>query len=360
MKISLLLACIITLALIGYTVANPIPVPTLIMPREYISIQIIDFNEALRVRVTGVYPFKNVDFRKVKMYFPVPYNVNWNTIKVYMDEKPIEWKVADWKYKTIIGDYPVIEWTISPVPDEFNVTVIYEQNVKPSKDGSFKILYAMATGRFLNKTYAKQCIAEVKIDFSDLLSNYGAKIASVSPPDMEFGGGYSTEVEVSIDCCREIVFRKASKPFRPLDEDILVAIYPLKTMEKWIPYTPIREDVKTELTVSDNEVSITVSITFRHAGFNVTWGSVSRKDNKFVVDAKVYEWTGPAAQVITVKKHTYKLGKLEPGSYEFEFKVNGVKIAESSFTIKSSSDTCTTSFSLLIIAIAAVLTKFLS
>ncbi|RLE71618.1 MAG: hypothetical protein DRJ37_04595 [Thermoprotei archaeon] len=221
-------------------------------------------------------------------------------------------------------------------------------------------MYAMATGRFLNKTYAKQCIAEVKIDFGSLPSNYGIKIASVSPPGVGFNGGYNTEIEVKSKCCREIIFRKASKPFSPLEEDILITVYPMEIVEGWIPYTPSRDDVKMELSISDSEVNVTVFITFRHAGFNVTWGSVSRKDSRFIADAKVYEWTGPAAQVITVKKHTYELGKLKPGSYIFEFRANGVKISELSFTIKSSSNICALLFSLSAIAIAAILTKIAS
>jgi len=100
---------VLILILGGYTLANPIPVPTLIMPREYISIEIIDFEEGLRVRVTGVYPFKNVDFRKVKMYFPVPYDVDWDTVQVYVDDKLVKWRISDWKYETVIGNYPVIE-----------------------------------------------------------------------------------------------------------------------------------------------------------------------------------------------------------------------------------------------------------
>ncbi len=356
----LLLICVLTLTLGGYVVANPIPTPTLIMSREYISIEIIGFDNILRVKVVGVYPFKKLDFHKVKMYFPVPYNVDWDTIRVYVDDKPVKWRISDWKYETVIGNYPVIEWTISPVPKEFNVTVVYEQYVKPSKNGSFEILYAMATGRFLNKTYAKQCIAEIRISFNGLPLNYGVRIASILPPDMGFNGGYTTEVEVKSGCCREIIFRKASKPFSPLEEDILITVYPVKIMEGWIPYTPSEDDIKMELSVSDSEVNVTVFITFRHAGFNVTWGTVSRKDNRFIANAEVYEWTGPAAQVITIKKHTYELGKLKPGNYTFEFRVNGVKMSELSFTIKSSSNICALLFSFSAIAIAAILTKIAS
>jgi len=302
-----------------------------------------------------VYPFENVNFDKVKMYFPVPYNVDWNTVKVYVNEKPVKWRISDWKYETIIGEYPVIEWTIFPLPNKFNVTVVYEQEVEPLSDGSFKILYAMATGRFLNQTYAKQCVAEVKVAFGNLPPNFKIKIASVPPPGTFFENMYSTEVEVEADCCGEVIFRKASKPFEPLKEDILITAFPAEIEEKWIPYTPDSESVDMELEIRDNEVNVTVSITFRHSGFKVAWGDVTRQGNKFIADAEIYEWTGPVLQVITTKKHTYNLGKLKPGSYKFEFKVNGVKLKEISFTVASSSTACTGALPPLILAIAATL-----
>ena len=113
-------------------------------------------------------------------------------------------------------------------------------------------------------------------------------------------------------------------------------------------------DVRVE-EIRDNEVNVTVSITFRHSGFKVAWGDVTRQGNKFIADAEIYEWTGPVLQVITTKKHTYNLGKLKPGSYKFEFKVNGVKLKEISFTVASSSTACTGALPPLILAIAATL-----
>jgi len=217
---SLLIVSIMLATLLN---ANPIPVPTLMMPKEYIVIKVLSVNEAMRVRVKGVYPFSNVDYKNVTMYFPIPYDVVWETVKVYVNENPVGWRISDWTYGTVLGQYPVIRWVISPVPDEFNVTVIYEQEVKYN-NSVFMFLYPMATGRFLNQTYAKQCVAEVRIHLNALTSDSEIEIATVPPPETAFMQNFITKIKLKAGYHNEITLYKASKPFTPMMEDILIAV----------------------------------------------------------------------------------------------------------------------------------------
>jgi hypothetical protein len=60
---------------------NPIPFPTLVMPYEYIDAAILP-NESgiVCAEVDGLYPFQNVGYENVTMYYPVPPNSSEITV----------------------------------------------------------------------------------------------------------------------------------------------------------------------------------------------------------------------------------------------------------------------------------------
>jgi len=302
--------------------SNPIPLPTIILEHEYITIEISKVHNKLDVTVFGHYPFKNYGYKDIMMYFPIPPEALDGNISVFIDGKPIEWDivwsiVVDGKnksYTTVLGDYPLLKWHIKNVPDKFTVSARYEYIISSEK-GVYKILYAMATGRFFDY-YAKQCTAEVKIIFRNL-NSYEAKI-TLTPPPNQYPGKTSFKYIIKGDH-DEIEIVEQSDPFRGLDRDLLIEIYG-REAEKWIPAKPM--DINIKLDKEDNTTLTTVIMTFNHAGYKVDWEACIIKDKVINIYTDVYMWTGPSAQVITEKKNTYKL-VLTPGEYTLNVYVNG-------------------------------------
>ena len=104
---------------------------------------------------------------------------------------------------------------------------------------------------------------------------------------------------------------------------------------EWIPYYAN----EAEITISENNYNETVAkitLQFSNSGFKVEeWGSVAELTN-FSADAEVYKWTGASNPVLTEISHSYNLGKLTDGNYEFQFKTWGIDTAVKEFTIDHS------------------------
>lgn len=304
--------------------SNPIPVPTLIMGREYIVITIdCSRRDELIVNVTGIYPFKNVSHKSAIMYFPVPPEALENEVKVFFNNREVVWKVSEKKYDTAIGKYPMIYWKLSDLPKNFEVKVYYKYSIKKSR-GAFKILYAMATGRYLNGTYTKQCVAEVKFRTIGVPEGWIAKVSFVPPPSEAFGVGYESEIEVPLILLDKITFKRASRPFKGMDRDVLVTIVPKGVVpeERWIKYYPSKEEIEVSLNVTDtNVLKVLVKFTFRHGGFKVNVVEKKVEESNVLLRLSVLEWTGPSIQVITriTVEEEYEL---KPGDYTFTLKIH--------------------------------------
>ncbi|RLF09685.1 MAG: hypothetical protein DRJ62_06295 [Thermoprotei archaeon] len=89
--------------------------------------------------------------------------------------------------------------------------------------------------------------------------------------------------------------------------------------DEWEPYTPDPSQVEVSWTC-DSTVELTIKITFPHAGFLVLWGPIVVDEGTVIIHSVVNMWRGPAAQVVTVKSHSWSL---PPGNYELKFYVNG-------------------------------------
>jgi hypothetical protein len=210
--------------------ANPIPFPTIIMPEEYINATISPGElGTARAEVDGLYPFKNMGYENVTMYYPVP--PNSSEISVMMNDTSLGWRYSDKNYSTVVGEFPMIEWLIDPVPDSFEIKTHYSHPLP--KDGCYSFLYAMGTGRYL-ESYAKETTAYVSINLSKDLAN--------SQRDVNlYAIGYDGETRRwlwnPVDCnitqnddARLISLVKTSEPFQPLVEDLLVRINPSGTV----------------------------------------------------------------------------------------------------------------------------------
>lgn len=206
--------------------ANPIPYPTLLMPEEYINVTISPGEcGILYAQVDGLYPFKNLGHKNVSMYYPVPPGAG--EILVKMDGTSLDWSYSDKNYPTVIGDFPMINWTIKPVPDNFTIGTRYEHPL-PKINGNYTFLYAMGTGRYLD-TYAKQTTAYVRILMDvafDELNVYTIGFNSTTNEWIWKPANYTLTQE---DGKWIVLLTVVSDMFRPLVEDLLLTFKPRAT-----------------------------------------------------------------------------------------------------------------------------------
>ncbi len=324
------------------TYANPIPVPTLILEKEFIEISIEKVNETtLLVNVNGTYPFKNVEFEKVTMYFPIPPHVNRDSIIVTLNNKPLKWIIVDegyietskglrkFRYETVEGVYPLLSWNITDLPKSFIINVRYSYYIH-LKNGEYHILYAMGTGRY-NLYYSKKCTAYVKLRLSKLT---GHILNVILTPPLTYPGKTIFKSVINGEE-EEYTIIEESRLFQGLKRDLLLIIGEPVKNEKWITSKPYSTDMKTTTIKKDNslKLNITLIMVFRHGGFKVDWGRIEREENNINIYTYVWEWTGPAIQVLTTKKHTYSINDVTPGFYVITVYVNNEPMKSIKVTI---------------------------
>gem|GEM_PF-3220807 len=179
--------------------ANPIPSPTVVLKHEYIYMTFRQGPGADRVTVTvtGIYPFRNVGFKELDMYFPVPPEaVSNGEAWVRVDGHLVKYEVVSegevevpgggvkrFKYDSVLGALPMLKWRVkfNGSLKDFTVNVTYRYVIKPTevevpcncppccpprKVGVFvfRTIYAMATGRFYY-VYSKRVVADVTLRF---------------------------------------------------------------------------------------------------------------------------------------------------------------------------------------------------
>jgi len=201
--------------------ANPIPTPTLIMPEEYINVAISLIDENLLAKVDGTYPFLNLDYDTVRMDYPLPPNAT--NVSVKMDETLLDWTYNNKNYSTVIGDWPMINWTISLTPfQNFTIKTYYEHHV-PIIDGNYTFLYAMGTGRYLD-TYAKETTAYVNIRMEANYTNLHVYTVGFTNGTWTWNPiNYTIITDNTSDI---ITVEVVSGPFAPLVEDLLITTIP--------------------------------------------------------------------------------------------------------------------------------------
>ncbi len=97
--------------------------------------------------------------------------------------------------------------------------------------------------------------------------------------------------------------------------------------------------VNVTITESDGIYYVNVQLTLPNSCYRVLWGSVESSGNEFFGDAKVLRLSNQCAQVLTEFKHSYNLGRLQPGKYGFTFRIAGEKIKFVEFTVPTKSET---------------------
>lgn len=336
----LILGCLLLLAFLAVASANPIPTPSLTLNEELITITMIRTDEGAVVEVSGVYPFKNVGYDRVTMYFPVPPNVDKDSIEVLVNGRRAAWDVVDTAivqlpggqsreitYDTALGRYVFIKWVVENPGNSFTVTVRYSHQAE-SEDGTFKALYAMATGRFY---YSKTCTARVKL----VLKGFAGQKLSMSLVGGEGRGTTTFTMAVRSDL-ETVSLEEKSDMFRGLDRDLLIAVGPEGPggpSGLWVLADPSRVKAEVKAAVKGREARINVTLVYPHGGFKEEWSDLTVSQGKVYIDVKVYEWTGPAIQVITVRKHSFAVA-LDPGQYDVVVRVNGVEVARVPITVE--------------------------
>lgn len=156
----LLILVLVILPQVVTTHANPVPYPVIRMPYEYIYANITVADGSAYARVNGTYPFENTGYQNVSMSYPLPDDAT--NVSVWVDENMTFWWYTNQTYATAFGDLPIMNWTINPAPNTFNVEVDYAHSV-PMLGQNFTYFYAMGTWK---KVYAKQMTAYVTADIT--------------------------------------------------------------------------------------------------------------------------------------------------------------------------------------------------
>lgn len=204
--------------------SNPVPVPALQMPYEYIYATISLENGELIATVTGTYTFLNLENENVTMSYPVP--PDSTIVYVKIGEDLLNWWYKNETYQTFVGNFTMIEWFIEPVPQLFNVTVRYYHPLHLRSPqhflGEYAFLYAMGTGKLLTNWY-KQTTAYVAIRLSkDIVQSNRIGLQTVERMDSAWFAKSANFTLVSEEETWLVMSTFESEFFEPLKEDLLL------------------------------------------------------------------------------------------------------------------------------------------
>ena len=246
--------------------SNPIPAPTVILKHEYIYMTFRQGPGAdgVTVTVTGIYPFENVGFKELDMYFPVPPEVISNgEAWVSVDGHPVKYEVVNegevyvpgggtktFKYDSVLGVLPMLKWHIkfNGSSRGFTVNVTYKYVLKPvevevpcncSPSGKVGVMvhrtiYAMATGRFYY-IYSKRVVADVTLRFIGPKFDYAPINISLVPAPSEMTNGYTKLVLPPGNANKTIKLVIGSDLFKGMRRDILIEFIIPRSMPTTTP-----------------------------------------------------------------------------------------------------------------------------
>jgi len=210
--------------MVNCALSNPVPVPALSMPFEYIYATIFLKDGEFIANVTGTYTFVNFENENVTMRYPVPPDATVVYVKV--GNKSLNWQFTDEKYQTCLGNYTMIEWFIEPVPELFNVTVSYFHPLhllSPQISlGEYAFLYAMGTGRLLTNWH-KQTTAYVTIKLDkNIVQSNRISLHTIEQVDNSWVAKPANFTLASEDGAWIVTAIFQSELFQPLKYDLLL------------------------------------------------------------------------------------------------------------------------------------------
>ncbi len=319
-----------TLLLISFSlliipaVSNPIPSPTIVLNHEYIWIYMEKMSDGtVYVNVTGKYLMRNIGFKELTMYFPVPNETIRNgKIKVFVNgvqykyEITYEMKLKDHieKYWTIYGPLPLVKWDMKDLKsfENYTVVVTYTYRIDPSSHvvggRAYMFLYALGTGRFYY-TYSKRCIADIWFTLKGF-KNYGFEMTLA-----DYRKENITNVEslcIEKDEAR-IYKRLVSSWFSGFRQDLIVWLSEGCMGGEWVPGKPSSIEIKEiKYDIKNKTLTIVLAVVFPNPGYRIVNITKTRCDNTFIADIEILRYTGPVTQVITKKELTINFTNVEP------------------------------------------------
>jgi hypothetical protein len=216
--------------------ANLLPSPLLIaMPEEYINYTIISLNGSLWAKIDGIYPLQII-FGPEQVYtwdstsyqvvsdpltlvYPTPPGTT--NITVRMDETELSWDnyteiYPGFLHHTAIGDWPMINCTIYPIPEYFTLKIHYEHPIMLI-NGSYTFLYDLNISPYLSP-YSNQSTAHFNICMETNYTNL--HVNTVGSDEILNPVNYAVTRENTAEI---ITFQIVSEYSKPLSGDILIA-----------------------------------------------------------------------------------------------------------------------------------------
>lgn len=327
----------------GIASSNPIPVPGLILISEHVEITIARINDTVaNVYVEGVYVFYNSGLSRATIYFPIPREVDPAHVWIRVSGGKVKWSIVDKglvddtvvKYYSVLGELPMLEILVDGIGGQrsFNILVTYRYNVT-AREGVFKTIYALGVEKTVG--YPVRPVVYIKMVFMGL---EGYRLDLVFTGHSR-GANNTTLFRVYLDdYVEEIELRRENTM---LLEDLVIILGKTRggvDGEEWVEGSPVKALIEVSYNKTSNglyDLNITVNMVFNHLGYRVEWTGIERAGNVFKIHARVLEWTGSSAQVITRKARTFNVRGVSPGVYSIELYVNNRLFNKTSIEIPS-------------------------
>ena len=189
------------------------------MPEEYINYTITTINGSLWAKIDGTYPLHVLFWQgALPLVYPTPPGTT--DISVKMDETELNWNnfteiYPDAVHFTAIGNWPMINCTINPVPEYFTLRIHYEHPVMLI-NGSRTFLYDLNISPYLSEQSTKSTAyftVHMETSYTNLHVKTIATDETVTPIN------YTTTTDGT---AKTVAFPIVSEYSKPLLGDILV------------------------------------------------------------------------------------------------------------------------------------------
>jgi hypothetical protein len=216
----LLLSAAATVQLVNRDETNtPSSSPLITMPEEYLNYTITTINGSLWAKIDGIYPLTVLYWQgALSLVYPTPPGTT--NISLKMDETELSWDNFTEFYPeavhfTALGNWPMINCTINPVPEYFTLKIHYEHPVMLI-NGSYTFLYDLNISPYLSEWSTKSTAyftIRMETTYTNLHMNTIATNETLTPIN------YTTTTD---DTAKTVTFQIISEYGKPLLGDILV------------------------------------------------------------------------------------------------------------------------------------------
>jgi len=200
--------------------ANSFPTsPLITMPEEYVNYTITTVNGSLWAKIDGTYPLHVLFWQgALPLVYPTPPGTT--NISLKMDETELSWSnfteiYPDALHFTALGNWPMINCTIQPVPEYFTLKIHYEHPV-PLINGTYTFLYDLNISPYLSE-WSNKSTAYFTIRME---TNYiSLHVNAISTDETLTPINYTTATD---NAAETVTFPIVSEYSEPLLGDILV------------------------------------------------------------------------------------------------------------------------------------------